>query len=135
MARRDVGVGGLSVVGVLAERQCQREDAGVPGKPLPAGAHRVTDSVPVFPNVAPADAAFVDPSAPEELRNPDPADRIPMPDVRAVPPRAVRTALVNGVPRAIDRRTVVEQALSGAPVHAFRADRPPASPLPRLLSA
>ena len=87
----------------------------------------------MFPKVAPADAAFFDPSAPEGLRNPDPADRVPVPDVRAVPPRAVRTALVNGVPRAIDRHTVVEQALSGAPVHVFRADRPPASPLPRLL--
>ena len=107
---RDVGIGGLSAVGVLAERQCQREGAGVPGEPLPAGTHKVTNSVPMFPKVAPADAAFVDPSAPEGLRNPDPADRVPVPDVRAVPPRAVRTALVNGVPRAIDRHTVVEQA-------------------------
>ena len=38
----DIGIGGLSLVGVVGERQLQREDAGVSGEPLPAGAHQVT---------------------------------------------------------------------------------------------
>ena len=129
----DIRQRGLAVIGVRSERQPQCEFAGVPGKPLPSSAHPRARSIPVRPDVTPTYTLLIEPLAPEPFRHSDPTDGVPVPDVRAVLPCAVRTAFMHRVPHIPVRLAIGQQLLCTRCVDLLRAKCAAAAPLPRLL--
>ena len=129
----DIRVGGPTVIGVAGERQLQREFAGVPGKPLPSGAHPCARSVPVRPDVAATDAALIHPPATEAFRHSDPTDGVPVPDIGAMPPRTIRTAFMHSVPHITVRLAIGKKLSCMLCIELPRTEHAAPSPLPRFL--